>query len=265
MSIHTDPRLGTDLPVFDAETLNGELRPARAAINTALIGAPRGSYGAEAQPLQNAELERLLETEDLGPFQATGLKPAIAALRAIVTDISLELPDIYERLGADEMLACRRVRGSNAIISNHAWGIAIDLTIDGLRHALPGSPQFQALMDLWPIFNRHGFYWGIAFGPQDAFHFEASDQLVRRWAEEGAFGKIENVVLPRALNYGDRGPQVRHLQKALNTVLRPLSISEDGFFGGDTRMAVIALQRKAGLPPTGAAPKPVLSALGLEL
>ena len=94
-------------------------------------------------------------------------------------------------------------------------------------------------------------------------HFEASDQLVRAWAEAGQLGAPDDVVLPRALSIGDRGPDVRDLQQALNKTLKPLRIAEDGMFGTSTRMAVFALQRQKGLPPTGAAPKPVLSALGL--
>lgn len=261
--IHTEPRSLSEVPVFEAKAINGELSPGRAAINTALIGAPRGTYGPAPEPLQSIALEAMMETEDLGPFRATGLSPAIAALRAIVTDISLELPHLYESLGVREMLACRRVRGSNSVISNHSWGLALDLTIDGVADVEPETPEMAALIELWPIFNRHGFYWGMAFGQENATHFEASDQLVRRWADEGAFGRIDNVVLPRALNYGDRGPEVRALQEALNRALHPMKIAVDGFFGGDTRMAVIALQRQAGLPPTGAAPKPVLSALRL--
>ena len=50
----------------------------------------------------------------------------------------------------------------------------------------------RGLLDIYPVFLRHGFFWGAAFGREDAMHFEASDQLVRKWAAEGKFltGKV---------------------------------------------------------------------------
>lgn len=263
MSIHSELVRQSDTPVIEPEAVNDELKPARSAINAALIGLPRGSFGRLGDAPESKEFQALLETADMGPFTVTGLKPAVCALRAIVTDISLELPDLYPRLGCAEMLACRKVRGSNTVISNHSWGIAIDLTIDGLTHVENRDDLMAAAWELARVFQRHGFFWGYAFGPEDVLHFEASDQLVRSWAEAGQFGGCEDVVLPRALAIGDRGPEVRALQKALNLALKPLRIAEDGLFGTDTRMAVFALQRAEGLPPTGAAPKPVLAALGL--
>ncbi|MBF9032527.1 hypothetical protein HKCCE3408_19180 [Rhodobacterales bacterium HKCCE3408] len=263
MSIHSELQTEGQRLVIEPARVNGDLMPARSAINAALIGMPRGSFGPEAEEPQSTTFTQLLETADLGPFTATGLAPAIRALRAIVTDISLELPDLYSRLGCAEMLACRKVRGSTSIISNHSWGIAIDLTIDG-RGTTDGNDEVMAaLAELWPVFNRHGFWWGYGYGVQDATHFEASDGLVRSWAEAGLLGAPADIVLPRALAFGDRGPAVLELQVALNAALKPLRIVEDGLFGPDTRMAVFALQREAGLPPTGAAPKPVLAALGL--
>ncbi|MEM6609088.1 MAG: peptidoglycan-binding protein [Pseudomonadota bacterium] len=249
---------------WDPGLLNGELMPARSAINTALIGLPRGVFGAAHAAPTNPDFKRLLETADLGPFSVTGLSPAIRTLRAIVTDISLECPDLYDALGCKEMLSCRLVRGSSTIISNHAWGIAVDLSLDVRSDSESPAAFMDGMIRLWPIFNRHGFYWGYAFGQSNANHFEASDQLVRAWAESGVLDAPNTAVLPRALNLGDRGPQVQALQAALNRVLKPLSIAEDGLFGPQTRMAVFELQRKAGLPATGAAPKPVLAALGLD-
>ena len=263
MSIHAElsHRLG-ELSFLPGQA-NHELSPARSAINTALIGLPRGQFGALAAEPENTEFRQMLETADLGPFTVTGLRPAVRSLRAIITDISLETPEIYERVGCSEMLACRNVKGSKTIVSSHAWGVALDLTIDGKSYTDGTDAVMEALLKLFPIFNRHGFYWGYAFRLADALHFEASDELVRSWASAGAFGAAGHAALPRALNIGDRGPGVRALQAALNDRLQPLRIPVDGFFGPQTRMAVFALQRAAGLPPTGAVPKPVLSELGL--
>lgn len=263
MSIHAeldvDLRAATRLPAH----LNADLNPARSAINAALIGLPRGNFSAEVSKPQDPEFRSLLETADLGPFTVTGLKPAVRSLRAIVTDISLELPQLYDRIGCSEMLACRYVKGSKSIVSNHAWGLALDLTIDGKGTTDGEDEVMAAMLLLAPIFNRHGFFWGVAFGVQDACHFEASDELIRAWAAAGAFDCAAAGALPRALTLGDRGPKVSALQAALNERLAPVEVVVDGLFGPQTRLAVFALQRRLGVPPSGAAPKSVLAALGL--
>ena len=264
MSIHAELSHGPgEIPLLPG-TANVELNPARSAINTALIGLPRGQFGALPAEPECMDFREMLETADLGPFTVTGLRPAVRSLRAIITDISLEAPEIYDRLGCTEMLACRNVKGSKSIVSSHAWGVALDLTIDGYAQTDGADDVMEALLQLFPIFNRHGFYWGYAFRLADALHFEASDELIRSWANAGAFGAAGSLVLPRALNIGDRGPMVHALQAALNRCLQPVRIPVDGFYGPQTRMAVFALQREAGLPPTGAAPKPVLAYLGLN-
>lgn len=263
MSIHTELDNELSAPTRLPAHINADLNPARSAINAALIGLPRGQFTACAAEPEEPEFRQLLETADLGPFTVTGLRPAVRSLRAIITDVSLEEAALYDLLGCSEMLACRTVKGSHSIISNHAWGIALDLTIGGQTHSDGDDTTMEALMALAPIFNRHGFYWGYGYGLSDALHFEASDELVRAWATAGAFESPSNVVLPRALNIGDRGPKVWALQAGLNTALKPVKITVDGLFGPQTRMAVFALQRRLGLPPTGAAPKPVLAALGL--
>ena len=264
MSIHTQLRRELGGEVVLPSGANANLNPSRSSINTTLIGLPRGQFTAIAAEPECPEFRQLLETADLGPFMVTGLMPAVRSLRAIVTDISLEEPELYARLGCSQMLACRNAKGSKSIISSHSWGVALDLTIDGRCYTDGKDWVMDALMKLYPIFNRHGFYWGYGFGLIDAMHFEASDELIRSWAAAGALPGQSTGALPRALSFGDRGQQVRSLQKALNTALRPVEILVDGFFGPQTRMAVLALQRRAGLPPTGSAPKPVLTALGLS-
>lgn len=243
---------------------NFELSPARTPIAAALLGLPRGTFGAEPAAPLDPHFNARMETADLGPFTVTGLEAAVGSLRGIVTDISLEAPEIYPRLGCREMLSCRLVRGAKTVVSAHSFGIALDLTVDGKGHTDGSDEVMAAVLEIAPLFNRHGFYWGLDFGLQDALHFEASDELMRQWAGSGRLGANCNAVLPRALNLGDRGPKVLALQAALNRILCPVEVPEDGLYGPETRMAVFAFQNRADLPPTGAAPKPVLAALGLS-
>jgi hypothetical protein len=246
----------------DRRTINGTLTGARNATMLALIGNPRGTYTNDCQPPTNPGIAAMMVTENFGPFRAKGLRPAVARLRLIMADIRAEQPAIHDLLGTAGMLCCRLVRGSATAISNHSWGTAIDLTIGGVLDPRGDNRTQRGLLAIHPIFNRHGFFWGAAFGTEDSMHFEASDQLIRQWAREGEFGAAPRGV-PSGLTFGDRGPAVEALQEALNRALAPLVIDVDGIFGRDTRAAVIEFQRRRGLRPDGIASRAVLQAAGI--
>lgn len=261
MSIWSETIAFADLPELTRPTLNGKLTGARNDTCRALIGNPRGTYTQDCLPPEDPAFRALLVTHDFGPFRATGIRPAVTALQSIMTDVEAERPDIFSRLGTVGMLCCRLVRGSTTKVSNHAWGCAIDLTIDGELDERGDGRTQKGLLELWPIFNRHGFFWGAAFPTEDSMHFEASDQLIRQWHAEGAFGPAKVAPGP-ALSIGDQGAAVLALQQALNRVL-PTRIAEDGIFGKDTRGALIAFQASHGMKPTGIASETVLKALAL--
>ena len=67
--------------------LNGALRGARNTTMLKVLGNPRCDYSQRCQAVTNERLRSLVATEDVGPFQATGLRPALAALRAISVDV----------------------------------------------------------------------------------------------------------------------------------------------------------------------------------
>lgn len=257
------------LPEFNRFAANGVLRGARAAANLALIGAPRGTYDATCRPPQNPDFIALLVTQDFGPFRATGIRPAVRALQAVMAEVAAAHPGVFARLTAEGMLCCRRSRAAcpSATISNHAWGIAIDLGLEGRVEPVGARRVARGLLEIQPIFRRHGFYWGGAFPAAEPGHFEASEQLVRRWAAAGEFGAEAQALAAgsarRGLAVGDRGVEVLTVQQALNAHL-PIQIDEDGIYGGDTQAAVIELQRRRRLRPDGIAGRSVQRALGLR-
>lgn len=262
MTIHS-PEIARDrVPDIDRRQVNGALTSARNVTMLALIGNPRGSYSQACQEPTNPEIVCLLENADFGRFRARGIRPAVEALHRVMRDIALEKPEVFPRIGCAGMLCCRLVRGSASTISNHSWGTAIDLTIDGTANAREGDEVRQGLLEIHPIFNRHGFFWGAGFSTEEAMHFEASEQLVRKWAAEGRFSRPVPRGIPLGLSFGDRGLAVTDLQKALIRKL-PLQIVVDGIFGRDTRASVIEFQRRAGLVPDGIAGRRTLKALGL--
>lgn len=247
----------------DRRTLNGVLRSARNVTMLSLIGSPRGTYDAECREPTNARIAAMLETVRFERFSVTGLRPAIRVLKAVMADIALEQPENYVRLGTTGMLCCRMVNGSPSVISNHAWGTAIDLTIGTAMEPSHNSDAMRGLQDIHPIFNRHGFFWGAAFRTGEAMHFEASDQLIRTWALAGEFGKVAARV-PSGVMFGDRCTLVEQVQLILNGVLRPTFLTVDGIFGTETRAAIIEFQRRNALRPDGICGPSVLNALGIS-
>lgn len=62
---------------------------------------------------------------------------------------------------------------SATAISNHSWGTAIDLTLDGVLDTY-GDDKVHYGLTLASIFNRHGWFCGAAFRTEDAMHFGAT-------------------------------------------------------------------------------------------
>lgn len=241
--------------------INDQLRGARNTTMLTLLGNPRGSYSQECQAPTNPRIRDLIVVEDVGPFKVRGLQPAVGTLRDILKDVRSENKDLHDRLGHVGMLCCRLVRGSNSAISNHSWGTAIDLTIDGVLDTRGNNRAQKGLFELRPHFNRHGFFWGVAFPTEDAMHFEASEQLIAEWHSRGLFGGAKHGAQPDSfVEFGDRGPEVIEVQHLL--ALRvPQNLEADGIFGPATRAAVIEFQMANRIEPDGVVGPQTLSAL----
>lgn len=247
------------------QAMNSGVSSAKQATMLSLLGAPSNSYSQECRStFTNPSLAALVISADVGPFKARGLKPAVESLQAIMERIEQEKPEVYAGLGTAGMLCIRYVRGSTTSISNHSWGTAIDLTLNGqLDNRGDGFTQ-RGLAEIAPIFNEAGWFWGAGFRTEDAMHFECGDGLIRRWHTDGLFGaERQNAVAPSAdtLNLGDRGPEVAALQDALNR--HGALLDADGVFGLATRAALMAYQAKNRLAADGVAGPKTFKALGI--
>jgi hypothetical protein len=188
--------------------------------------------------------------------------PAVESLKAVMTDIRAEQPEVFAALGSAGMLCARHVRNKPAAISNHAWGAAIDLTLNNELDG-PGNNRVQAGLTLVaPIFNRHRWFWGAGFGKEDAMHFELSDQKIRELHAAGVFGTTGTPPTVGTLSIGDRGQAVKRLQEKLNG--QGADLTADGVFGPGTRSAVVAFQAAHGLTPDGLVGAATRAALGLD-
>lgn len=174
-------------PLLHHAPLPEPLNPGLRAVNNQLMlewfGAPRseGDYDEAGKSPTNPLLVRNIVTDSVGPFKATGLRPAVLSLQQIMEDIKAQHPQIYPLLSSAGMLNVRFVRGSTTSISNHSWGTAIDLKIAGRLDDYGDGMVLFGLTLIAPIFNRHGWYWGAAFRKEDSMHFEGGRALVERW------------------------------------------------------------------------------------
>lgn len=237
-------------------SINAGLNGTKNALMSSLLGNPRGWYDQDCRSVTNAALQARMVTQNVGPFNVTGLDKAVASLRAVMTDIQAQQPAVFNALSSAGMLCCRNVRGSTTAISNHSWGTAIDLKISGVLDS-PGNDKVQfGLTLIAPIFNSHQWYWGAGFPREDGMHFEVSKQLLSTF-ESATSGMPDD----NALSSGDRGPEVARLQARLNALGEDLIV--DGIFGTGTRSAVCAFQAANGLVVDGIAGPVTLARLGL--
>ena len=222
------------------------------------LGNPREAYTQVCQPVSNTTLAALIQTASVGPFNVTGLRPAVESLRTIMSEINTSQPDVYKKLGTAGMLCCRKQRGSSKI-SSHSWGTAIDLKLDGKLDVRGNKKVHYGLSLIAPIFNRHGWIWGAAFRTEDAMHFEVGKAKLEQWKSSGQLGATS--LSTKTLRRGDKNDAVRLLQTKLN--LNGARLKPDGDFGGNTEKAVRLFQQKKGIIADGVVGARTRLALGL--
>jgi hypothetical protein len=152
-----------------------------------VLGHPRQSYSTNCQPVTNPRLKALLETRQIGPIRVTMVKPALDSLERIYNRLKEDEPDLAASLGTAGALCARLIRGSTRSVSNHSWGTAIDVKIEGqLDPFADGSTQFGLLL-LAELFNEEGWFWGATYRREDSMHFEVGVETLKKWQAEGKF------------------------------------------------------------------------------
>ena len=175
----------TEELILAASRFNQEVQRPRASFMLATLGHPRESYSQECGGVTNPRLKAVMETRQIGPIRVTMLRPALDSLARVMERLQAEEPEIYSALGTAGALCARYVRGSSRSVSSHAWGAAVDLTLEGaLDRFANGETQF-GLVILAEFFNDEGWFWGAGYGREDSMHFEVGEDLVTQWVTEG--------------------------------------------------------------------------------
>ena len=118
-----------------------------------ILGPPRDSYSSDCQSVTNPRLLALLEERQVGPIRVRMLKPALDSLERILNRLKESDPDIYAKFGTAGALCARYIRGSTTSVSNHSWGSAIDVTLQGELDLFADGNTQAWLVILAELFN----------------------------------------------------------------------------------------------------------------
>lgn len=186
------------VPVPPKSTFNVKLSPANNRFMLDLLGhsVAHGRYRPDGQCTEPTATSfvSLLVTRRISPtIRVRGLRPAVDSLEQVLHRVQNELPDLFSMLGTAGMQCSRFTKilkpdGKMKIgpsISNHSWGTAIDLTLNGSLDQMGDGRTYKGLLVLSCYFNAAGWYWGASFPREDAMHFEASKTLLAQWKKDG--------------------------------------------------------------------------------
>ena len=171
--------------VADRRNLNKGLTVPTPTYMIGAFGPPRDGLSDTCQDMTNPRLAALLSAQKVGPVQVKMLKPAIESLQTVFDNIQKADPELYARINTSGSLCVRFIRGSTTAVSNHSFGTAVDLNIDGVLDTLGDGRTQLGLTILSDFFNAEGWVWGAAYGREDSMHFEVSREKIEDWIKAG--------------------------------------------------------------------------------
>ena len=179
------------------------------------------SYYGDVEIVNNAPIQGLTSSYPGTPLRRGTTGPGVVTIQTELNRISQSYPAIPKIPTVDGIFGAR----TEAAVRK--FQEVFNLNVDGIV----GPATWYALVRLYVAVTRLG---------------ELRSQGQRYYANSWAHEPID---------FGDRGVKVEHLQYMLSVLsefipeIPPLAI--DGIFGNATRAAVIAAQRRFGLPETG--------------
>jgi D-alanyl-D-alanine carboxypeptidase len=167
------------------DAVNIQLTTATPSFLEEMLGRPRDVLTDTCEPMTNDALKAMLVVEDVGPIRVQMLKPAVESMRRVFEKVRATDQDLYDRISTAGSLCVRRIRGSQASLSSHAFGLSVDLNIDGHLDTLGDGKTQLGLTILADFFEAEGWIWGAGFGREDSMHFEVSREKIEEWRAEG--------------------------------------------------------------------------------
>ncbi len=179
------------------------------------------SYYGDVEIVTNAPIQGLVSSYPGTPQRRGYTGPAVVAIQTALNRISQSYPAIPKIPTVDGIF------GAKTEAAVRKFQEVFNLTVDGIV----GPATWYAIVRLYVAVTRLG---------------ELRSQGQQFYANSWAHEPIES---------GDRGIKVEHLQYMLSVLsayipeIPPVTV--DGIYGAQTRAAVIAAQRRFGLPQTG--------------
>lgn len=171
--------------IADRRSANDGLTVATPSFLQDLLGLPRENLTDDCQSATNPTLAALLSTENVGPIEARMLRPALISARQVFANVKLFEPELYARIKSAGSLCVRLIRGSTSSASAHAYGLAMDINVDGVLDTLADDKTQLGLILLADFFKKEGWIWGAGFSREDSMHFEVSREKLEQWRRLG--------------------------------------------------------------------------------
>ncbi|MEP5729416.1 MAG: M15 family metallopeptidase [Sulfitobacter sp.] len=171
--------------IADRRNVNKGLKTAGPTYLAQKLGRPREVLSDKCEAMTNPRLKPKLKTQRVGPIRVTMLQPALDSLTRVFENVRTTDPDLYARINTAGALCVRRIRGTKNRISTHAFGLAVDLNIDGKLDTLGDGRTQLGLTILADFFREEGWVWGASWRREDSMHFEVSRRQLDKWIEAG--------------------------------------------------------------------------------
>ena len=171
--------------IANRRNLNKGIQIASPSYLESIFGKPRENLSDKCESMTNERLRDKLVLDTVGPIRVQMLQPAVDSLKLVFERIRATDQDLYDRINTAGSLCVRHIRGAPGRTSTHAFGLSLDLNIDGHLDTLGDGRTQLGLTILADFFRNEGWYWGAGFSREDSMHFEASRDQVERWIAEG--------------------------------------------------------------------------------
>ncbi len=169
----------------DRRTLNKGFTVATPTFLEGFLGSPSETLGDTCAEMTNPTLAALLRTENVGPINVRMLEPAVESLRRIFDEVARTDKDLLDRIATSGSLCVRQIRGTVGRASTHAFGLAVDINIDGKLDVFGDGKTQLGLLIMKDFFLAEGWVWGAGYGREDSMHFEVSQEKLEEWRAQG--------------------------------------------------------------------------------